>query len=58
MKKTREYCLRWFGYVQRVVTNVLIRKLELIQSEGMKNGRGRLKKTLVEVVKNEMSIKK
>ena len=40
------------------MTNVLIRKLELIQAEGMKNGRGRLKKTLVEVVKNEMSIKK
>ena len=36
----RESCLRWFGHVQRRVINALVRKSELIQMEGTKEGRG------------------
>ena len=39
----REYRLRWLGHVQRRVTNLLVRKSELIQVEEKENGRGRQK---------------
>ena len=55
-EKTRESRLRWFGHVQRRVTNVLIKKSKLIQVEGTKNGGVSQKITLVELVKNDMSI--
>ena len=32
--------MRWFGHVQRRVINALVRKSELIQMEGTKEGRG------------------
>ena len=38
-------------------TNTLVRKSEFIQVKGTKKGRGRPKITLVEVIKNDMSIK-
>ena len=47
----RESCLRWFGHVQRRVINALVRKSELIQMEGTKEGRGRSKIILIEVIK-------
>ena len=54
----RETRLRWFGYVQRRASNVLVRKSELIIVEGTKKGRRRPKITLVEVIKNDISIKR
>jgi hypothetical protein len=54
----RESHLRWFGHVQRRAINAPVRKSELIQVEGTKKGRGRPKITLIEVVKNDMLIKK
>ena len=38
-------------------TNTPVRKSEFIQVKGTKKGRGRPKITLVEVIKNDMSIK-
>ena len=55
-EKMRESHLRWFGHVQRRVTNALVKKSKLIQVEGTKNGRVSQKITLVELVKNDMSI--
>ena len=51
----REYHLRWLGHVQRRVTNLLVRKSELIQVEEKKNSRGKQKIKLVEVVKNDIN---
>ena len=53
----RESRLRWFGHVQRRVTNALVRKRKFIFVEGTKKGRGRPKLTLVKVIKIDMSIK-
>ena len=46
-EKMRESHLRWFGYMQRRVTNAPIRTSEFIQVEETKKGRGRPKITLV-----------
>ena len=51
----RESYLRWFGHVQKRLTNSPVRKSELIQVEATKKGRGRPK--LVEVIKKDMAIK-
>ena len=48
MRKNR---LIWFGHVQRRTTNELVRKGEYIQVEGTKKCRGKLKGTLVKVIK-------
>lgn len=40
-EKMKESRLRWFDHVQRRAINVPIRKNELIQAEGTKEGRGR-----------------
>ena len=50
-EKMRKSHLRWFGHVQRRGSNALARKSKFIQVEEMKNSRGTLKITLVEVVK-------
>jgi hypothetical protein len=50
-EKMRECHLRWFGHVQGREINASVRKSELIQVEGTKEGRGRPKITLIEVVK-------
>lgn len=53
----RESCLRWVGHVQRRAINAPIKKNEFIQVERMENGRGRPKRTLVEIIiKKDMSI--
>ncbi len=44
--------------MQMRAINATVRKSKLIQVEWKKNGRGRPKKILVEVVKTDMSIKK
>lgn len=58
IEKMKESRLRWFGYIKRKVINVLVRNNELIQLEGTKKGRVRQKTTLIEVVKNDLLIKK
>ena len=47
-----------FGQVQRRAINAPMRNSEFIQVEEMKKGKGRLKIKLVEVIKNDMLIKK
>ncbi len=54
-EKMRESRLRWFDHMQIREINAPVRKSELIQKK--KRGRGRPKITIVEVVKNDMSIK-
>ena len=56
-EKMRENHLRWFSHVQMRVINALLRKNEFIQVERIKKGRGRLKITLVETVKKDLSMK-
>ena len=56
-EKMRENCLKWFSHVQMRVINALLRKNEFIQVERIKKGRGRLKITLVETVKKDLSMK-
>ena len=55
-EKMRESRLTQFDYMQRREINAPVRKSELIQKK-KKRGRGRPKITIVEVVKNDMSIK-
>ena len=56
-EKMRENRLKWFSHVQMRVINALLRKNEFIQVERIKKGRGRLKITLVETVKKDLSMK-
>lgn len=56
-EKIRKSYLRWFGYVQRKTTYAPIKKNGLIQVEEMKKERGRPKITLVDMIKNDISIK-
>ena len=56
-EKMRENCLKWFSHVQMRVINALLRKNEFIQVERIIKGRGRLKITLVETVKKDLSMK-
>ena len=39
----KDSCLRWFGHVQRSVTNAPVKKSELIQVEETKKKRGKPK---------------
>lgn len=57
-QKMMESHLRWFNHVQRRTSNAVVRISELIEVEGMKKGQSKAKITLVEVVNNDMSIKK
>lgn len=57
-QKMMESRLRWFNHVQRRTSNAVVRISELIEVEGMKKGQSKAKITLVEVVNNDMSIKK
>ena len=56
-EKMRENRLKWFSHVQMRVINALLRKNKFIQVERIKKGRGRLKITLVETVKKDLSMK-
>lgn len=56
-EKIRKSYLTWFGYVQRKTTYAPIKKNELIQVEETKKDRGRPKITLVDMIKNDISIK-
>ena len=56
-EKIRKSYLKWFGYVQRRATYAPIKKNEFIQVEEMKKDRRRQKITLVDIIKNDISIK-
>ena len=47
----KESCLRWFGHVQRSVTNAPVKKSELIQVEETKKKREESQNSLVKVLK-------
>ena len=53
--KLREIRLRWFGYVKRSV-NAPVRRCERINIPRAKRGRGRPKKSLVEVIREDLKV--
>ena len=53
--KLRENRLRWFGHVSRRPIDAPVRKVEMININGSRKGRGRPKKSLKEVIKNDLS---
>ena len=52
--KLRENRLRWFGYVCRRPVDAPARKVEKINIHGPRKGRGRPKKSLKEVIENDL----
>lgn len=51
-------CWTQISLVQKGIKNAPVRKIELIYVEGMKKSRGRLKITIVEVIKKDMPNRK
>lgn len=49
--KMREARLRWFGYVVRRCTNILVRRCERLAMTGPRKGRGTLNKYYKEVIR-------
>ena len=50
--KIRETCLKWFGHVQRKPITASVRKSLAMKIDGPPRGRGRPKRTRMEVEKN------
>jgi len=55
-EKMRESRFRWFGQVKRRSVAAPVRRCEMIDPPGGKRGRGRPKKSLEEVVKEDLSV--
>ena len=55
-EKMRESRLRWFGHVKRRSVAAPVRRCERIDLPGGKRGRGRLKKSLDEVVREDLKV--
>ena len=56
-KKIRENRLRLFGHVRRRPTNAPVRRVERINLGQVKRAQGRLKKTWVEVIRQDIEAK-
>jgi len=54
--KMRETRLRWFGYVKRRSVDAPVRRCELINITEGKRGRGRPKKSLDEVIREDLKV--
>ena len=52
----REIRLRWFGHVRRRSVDTLVRRCERINVPEGKRGRGRSKKSLDEVIREDLKI--
>ena len=48
--KMRENCLKWYEHVLMRHSDVIVRKDKIINISGMRSGRGRSKKTLIETI--------
>ena len=55
-EKMRESRLRWFGHVKRRSVAAPVRRCEMIVPPGGKRGRGRPKKSLEEVVREDLRV--
>ena len=55
-EKVRESRLRWFGHVKRRSVAAPVRRCETINPPGGKRGRGRPKKNLEEVVREDLRV--
>ena len=55
-EKMRESRLRWFGHVKRRSMAAPVRRCELIDLPGGNRGRGRLKKSLDEVIREDLKV--
>ena len=55
-EKMRESRLRWFGHVKRRSVAAPVRRGETINPPGGKRGRGRPKKSLEEVVREDLRV--
>ena len=55
-EKMRESRLRWFGHVKRRSVVAPVRRCELINPPGGKRGRGRPKKSLEQVLREDLRV--
>jgi hypothetical protein len=53
-EKLVQYCLRWFGHIQRRLTEAPIRNEVIRRTDNEKRGRGRLNLTWEESVKRDL----
>ena len=53
-EKMRENRLRWFGHVRRRLTDALVQRVEHINLGQVKRAQGRPKKTLMEVIRQDI----
>ena len=56
-EKMRENCLRCFGHVRRRPTDASVRRIERIKLGQVKRAQGRLKKTWIEVIRQDIGAK-
>ena len=54
--KMRELRLRWFGHVKRRSVDAPVRRCEMINIPVGKRGRGRPKKSLDEVIRDDLKV--
>ena len=54
--KMRETRLRWFGHMKRRSVDASVRRCETINISGGKKGRGRPKKSLNEVIREDLKV--
>ena len=52
----RDIRLQWFRHVQRRPLGALVRKVDQVVFNPMRRGRGRLKRTLGEIIKRDLSL--
>ena len=55
-EKMRESRLRWFGHVKRRSVAAPVRRCEMIDLSSSKKGRGRPKKSLDEVIREDLRV--
>jgi len=56
-EKMRENRLRWFGHVRRRPTDAPVRRVERIKLRQVKRAQGRLTKTWMEVIRQDIEAK-
>jgi hypothetical protein len=56
VEKLVENRLRWFGHVERIPVDVVVRRVDQMEERQVKKGRGRPKKTIRETIRKDLEV--